>query len=124
MGVRYWQGAREFPSACALRVLHGLPAIILIYYGLRCVDGRGGATDHKINYDLQWVISIVRREQFTSGFVGVNPNSKIPCAVDHGAVDSDTAGPQYLFESAAIMVLVHAPHAVHFSIVWLLCGRW
>jgi GST-like protein len=49
-------------------------------------------------YDA-WTINISEGEQFTSGFVGVNPNSKIPALLDK-------SGPQpfRVFESGAILV--------------------
>jgi GST-like protein len=34
-----------------------------------------------LEYDA-FTINILAGEQFTSGFVAVNPNSKIPCAID------------------------------------------
>lgn len=47
-------------------------------------------------------IDISQGEQFGSGFVAINPNSKIPALVDHSA---DTAGePIALFESGAILM--------------------
>lgn len=50
--------------------------------------------------DFFAVINIGKGEQFTSGFVGANPNSKIPAAVDFG-----TGGaPIRLFESASIVL--------------------
>lgn len=54
--------------------------------------GHGGA-----EYDA-WLIRIHEGEQFGSGFVAANPNSKIPVLVDHsGSV------PQRVFESGAIL---------------------
>ncbi|WP_017665178.1 glutathione-dependent disulfide-bond oxidoreductase [Porphyrobacter sp. AAP82] len=50
-------------------------------------------------YDA-WTINIGQGEQFTSGFVGVNPNSKIPALLDK----SDPARPFRVFESGAILV--------------------
>ncbi|WP_285712921.1 glutathione-dependent disulfide-bond oxidoreductase [Erythrobacter oryzae] len=50
-------------------------------------------------YDA-WTINIGAGEQFTSGFVGVNPNSKIPALLDK----SDPAKPFRVFESGAILV--------------------
>jgi GST-like protein len=49
-------------------------------------------------YDA-WLIRISEGEQFSSGFVAVNPNSKIPALVDRG-------GPQpvRVFESGSILV--------------------
>ncbi|MBY0409523.1 MAG: glutathione-dependent disulfide-bond oxidoreductase, partial [Burkholderiaceae bacterium] len=50
-------------------------------------------------YDA-WLIRIHEGAQFGSGFVAVNPNSKIPALMDH----SDPAHPIRIFESGAIMV--------------------
>ena len=49
-------------------------------------------------YDA-WLINIMKGDQFGSGFVGINPNSKIPALVDR-------SGPQPIrvFESGAILV--------------------
>ena len=49
-------------------------------------------------YDA-WLIRIGDGEQFGSGFVGVNPNSKIPALMDHS-----TATPTRVFESGAILL--------------------
>jgi GST-like protein len=49
-------------------------------------------------YDA-WLIRISEGEQFSSGFVGVNPNSKIPALVDHSG-----PAPIRVFESGAILV--------------------
>ena len=49
-------------------------------------------------YDA-WLIQIGDGDQFSSGFVGVNPNSKIPALMDHSG---DT--PVRVFESAAILL--------------------
>ncbi len=49
-------------------------------------------------YDA-WLIRIGTGEQFGSGFVGVNPNSKIPALMDHGG-----PAPIRLFESGAILM--------------------
>ncbi|KIN75190.1 putative S-transferase [Sulfitobacter noctilucae] len=49
-------------------------------------------------YDA-WIINIGEGAQFGSGFVGANPNSKIPALMDHSG-DS----PQRVFESGAIML--------------------
>ncbi len=48
-------------------------------------------------YDA-WLISIQKGDQFGSGFVGVNPNSKIP-----GMVDRSINPPVRIFESGAIL---------------------
>ena len=55
--------------------------------------GHGGA-----EYDA-WLIEINNGDQFGSGFVKVNPNSKIPALIDHGA-----AAPIRIFESGAILL--------------------
>ncbi|KXS20191.1 glutathione S-transferase [Gonapodya prolifera JEL478] len=47
-------------------------------------------------------------EQFTSGFVGVNPNSKIPALVD--TKPSDGGEPVNLFESANIVLYLAEKH--------------
>ena len=39
-------------------------------------------------YDA-WIINIGEGVQFTSGFVDINPNSKIPAMVDHSAISPD-----------------------------------
>ena len=49
-------------------------------------------------YDA-WLIKIHEGEQFGSGFVAINPNSKIPALVDHS-----TPSPTRVFESGAILV--------------------
>ena len=55
--------------------------------------GKDGA-----EYDA-WLINIGQGEQFGSGFVDINPNSKIPALVDH-----TTTPPTRVFESGAIML--------------------
>jgi GST-like protein len=55
--------------------------------------GHGGA-----EYDA-WLIKIGDGEQFGSGFVAVNPNSKIPALVDHSG-----PRPIRVFESGAILL--------------------
>ncbi|WP_336986116.1 glutathione-dependent disulfide-bond oxidoreductase [Altererythrobacter aquiaggeris] len=49
-------------------------------------------------YDA-WLINIGEGAQFTSGFVDINPNSKIPAMVDHTG-----ARPVRVFESGAILM--------------------
>lgn len=56
------------------------------------------AGHHGAEYDA-WLIRIHDGEQFGSGFVGVNPNSKIPALMDYSG---DT--PQRVFESGAILL--------------------
>ena len=55
--------------------------------------GREGA-----EYDA-YLVNIGEGDQFGSGFVAANPNSKIPALVDHG-----TSPPTRVFESGAILV--------------------
>jgi GST-like protein len=49
-------------------------------------------------YDA-WFINIGAGEQFSSGFVAANPNSKIPALMDHS-----TSPPTRVFESGAILL--------------------
>lgn len=49
-------------------------------------------------YDA-WLIRIHQGDQFGSGFVGVNPNSKIPALMDHSGPE-----PVRVFESGAILL--------------------
>lgn len=49
-------------------------------------------------YDA-WLIEIGKGEQFSSGFVDANPNSKIPALVDHSG-----KAPVRVFESGAILL--------------------
>jgi GST-like protein len=48
-------------------------------------------------YDA-WLINIREGDQFGSGFVAINPNSKIPALVDHSV-----AKPRRVFETASIL---------------------
>ncbi|WP_299414407.1 glutathione-dependent disulfide-bond oxidoreductase [uncultured Sulfitobacter sp.] len=57
------------------------------------------AAGHKgAEYDA-WLVNIGEGVQFGSGFVDVNPNSKIPALMDHS-----TTPPQRVFESGAILL--------------------
>jgi len=57
------------------------------------------AAGHKgAEYDA-WLIDISKGDQFGSGFVAINPNSKIPALID-----ASTNPPIRLFESGAILV--------------------
>lgn len=49
-------------------------------------------------YDA-WLIDIFKGDQFGSGFVGINPNSKIPALVDRSGTSA-----QRVFESGAILL--------------------
>ena len=50
-------------------------------------------------------VDITRREQFTPGFVAINPNSKIPALTDS---DGPDGAPITLFESGAILLYLAA----------------
>jgi hypothetical protein len=50
-----------------------------------------------VEYDA-WNVSIFNLEQFSSGFVAINPNSKIPSMADH-----DFTPPLRVFESGHIL---------------------
>ncbi len=57
------------------------------------------AAGHKgAEYDA-WLIDIGKGDQFGSGFVGVNPNSKIPALMDRSG-----AKPRRVFESGSILL--------------------
>ncbi|MEO0599994.1 MAG: glutathione-dependent disulfide-bond oxidoreductase [Myxococcota bacterium] len=49
-------------------------------------------------YDA-WIVDIMSGDQFGSGYVAANPNSKIPVLVDHSGAE-----PQRVFESGAILM--------------------
>ena len=49
-------------------------------------------------YDA-WLINILEGDQFTTGFVDINPNSKIPALVDYSIENQ----PQRVFESGSIL---------------------
>ena len=55
-------------------------------------------------YDA-WLVNIMEGDQFSSGFVGANPNSKIPALVDHS-----TPKPTRVFESGAIVMYLAEKH--------------
>lgn len=54
-------------------------------------------------YDA-YLIDISKGDQFGSGFVAINPNSKIPALVDHN--NSEAGEPIAIFESGAILIYV------------------
>lgn len=56
------------------------------------------AAGHDAEYDA-WLISIGKGDQFGSGFVEANPNSKIPALVDHSGPK-----PVRVFESGSILM--------------------
>lgn len=56
------------------------------------------AGESRAEYDA-FLVNILEGEQFSSGFVDINPNSKIPALVDHSADE-----PTPIFESGAILL--------------------
>jgi len=54
----------------------------------------------EVKYDA-WQINIMEGDQFTSGFVSVNPNSKIPALTDR---DTPDGLPLHVFESGSILL--------------------
>ncbi|MEM1263822.1 MAG: glutathione-dependent disulfide-bond oxidoreductase [Pseudomonadota bacterium] len=65
-------------------------------------SGHAGA-----EYDA-WLVNIFEGDQFGSGFVDINPNSKIPALVDRSGQD-----PIRVFESAAILVYLAEKFAAY-----------
>jgi GST-like protein len=76
---------------------------------------------HAAEYDA-WAVDIGEGQQFGSGFVGVNPNSKIPALVDRSGPE-----PVRVFESGAILLhlaerfgaFLGAPEARAETLSWL-----
>ena len=58
-------------------------------------------------YDA-WLINIGEGDQFGSGFVDINPNSKIPALMDHS-----TSTPTRVFESGAILLYLAEKNVIH-----------
>ena len=83
-------GAHPF-QLYSLATPNGVKATIMLEELLEA--GHTGA-----EYDA-WTVNIGDGEQFTSGFVGVNPNSKIPALLDRSGPT-----PFRIFESGAILV--------------------
>jgi GST-like protein len=84
-------GAHPF-QLYSLATPNGVKATIMLEELLEA--GHTGA-----EYDA-WTVNISEGEQFTSGFVAANPNSKIPALLDRSNPDA----PFRVFESGAIMV--------------------
>jgi GST-like protein len=59
---------------------------------------------HDVEYDA-WLVQISEGEQFSSGFVELNPNSKIPALLDRTGPE-----PVRVFESGAIMLHLAEKH--------------
>ena len=60
-------------------------------------------------YDA-WLINIGEGDQFGSGFVDINPNSKIPAMMDHAPKGG--GNPVKLFESASMMFYLAEKHGM------------
>ena len=75
----------------SLATPNGVKATIMLEELL--AQGHSGA-----EYDA-WLIDISEGDQFSSGFVEINPNSKIPAMVDHS-----TGTPTRVFESGSILL--------------------
>lgn len=56
-----------------------------------------------IEYDA-YLVNIMNGEQFDSGFVAANPNSKIPALLHYRDDDDDKSSPVRVFESGAILM--------------------
>jgi glutathione S-transferase len=78
------------------------------------------------------LIRIGDGDQFSSGFVEINPNSKIPALVDH-SVKTKAGKPLRIFESGSILLSLAENMATNFflqipfsrSNVWIGCfGKW
>jgi len=80
----------------SLATPNGQKATILLEELLEA--GHAGA-----QYDA-WLINIRDGAQFSSGFVAINPNSKIPALVDRTGPDLEKNGPIRVFESGAILL--------------------
>jgi len=80
----------------SLATPNGQKATILLEELLEA--GHAGA-----QYDA-WLINIGDGAQFSSGFVAINPNSKIPALVDRSGPDLEKNGPIRVFESGAILL--------------------
>ena len=59
-----------------------------------------------LDYDA-WFVNIFKGDQFTTGFMEVNPNAMIPCLVDHSNSNED---PTRLFEANAILLHLAQKH--------------
>jgi len=59
-----------------------------------------------LEYDA-WKINIGQQDQFSSGFVKVNPNSKIPALLDYSV---DTDSPIRVFETGSILLHLAEKH--------------
>ena len=66
-----------------------------------------------VEYDA-WLINIMKGDQFTSGFVAANPNSKIPAMYDYGGVAGDDHQPVRVFETGSILMYLSEKHGGKF----------
>lgn len=63
------------------------------------------------------VLNILDGAQFSSGFVEINPNSKVPAAVDYDGLDGNTV---HLSESASIVLYLAKKHNCFLPVDFLL----
>ncbi len=67
-------------------------------------------------YDA-WLVSISQGDQFGSGFVAVNPNSKIPALLDYAPQQATPdGGPLRLFESGSMLLYLAEKFAAELAI--------
>ena len=64
-----------------------------------------------VDYDA-WKISIAKLQQFTSGFVELNPNSKIPAMYDYDVLPGQS--PIRIFESGSILLYLSEKYGGQF----------
>ncbi|CAE6932824.1 yghU [Symbiodinium sp. CCMP2456] len=105
--VRTVTGKRACAAGCAKcaenRVLHVIRSVGLMLYSLATPNGwKVGILLEElgVSYDAH-VVNIGAGQQFSSGFVGANPNSKIPALIDHSGPDGKAIA---VMEAAAIMI--------------------
>eukprot|EP00940_MAST-03C_sp_MAST-3C-sp2_P000038 g38.t1 len=88
-----WRNSRELPRGSAPFQLYSLATPNGWKVGILLEE-------LNVSYDAH-IINIGLGEQFSRGFLGANPNSKIPAAIDYDTLDGK---PIALMESAAIMI--------------------
>jgi glutathione S-transferase len=80
----------------------------------------------QLEYDA-WLINIGNGDQFGSGFVEINPNSKIPALVDH-SVKTEDGKPLRIFESGSILLYLAEKYGGKFlptdPILKVECMNW
>ena len=92
------QPVAEPHQSADARVLLGASDQMLAQEGALDPVSEGIEAGHDAEYDA-WLIRIGDGDQFGSGFVAANPNSKIPALMDHSVTP-----PRRVFESGSILV--------------------